>query len=129
MFIDAYDEPPLVALTYLTGECNYGGRVTDDRDRRLILSLLSIFYCSDVIDDDNYKLSTSGLYSVPASGSYETFLAYIRSLPHTPHPEVIIDTPTHRHTCGKDKQGIVMETLNRNVSLIIITSIKNVLHF
>lgn len=55
MFVDQYDEPPLEALNYLTGECNYGGRVTDDRDRRLILSLLSLFYCKEVIEDDHYR--------------------------------------------------------------------------
>ena len=48
MFIDQYHDTPLTALTYLTGECNYGGRVTDDRDRRLIVSLLNIFYCKEV---------------------------------------------------------------------------------
>ena len=55
MFMNDYDELPLDALTYLTGECNYGGRVTDDKDRRLLLSLLSIFYTAAVIDDDNYR--------------------------------------------------------------------------
>lgn len=55
MFLNDYDEIPLEALTYLTGQCNYGGRVTDDWDRRLLLSLLSIFYCQDIYTTDKHK--------------------------------------------------------------------------
>lgn len=51
MFLTDYTETPFVALTYLAGECNYGGRVTDDKDRRLILSLLSTFYNEAVTRD------------------------------------------------------------------------------
>lgn len=48
MFLTEYAETPLEALNYLAGECNYGGRVTDDKDRRLLLSLLSIYYNEEV---------------------------------------------------------------------------------
>lgn len=102
MFINDYKKPPLEALMYLTGECNYGGRVTDERDRRLIISLLSIFYCADVISNDDYKLSSSGQYYVPSEGDHDTYTAYIRSLPLLPHPEVGIPSqhksPRYRQT-------------------------------
>jgi dynein heavy chain len=55
MFLNEYEDIPLDALTYLAGQCNYGGRVTDDWDRRLLVSLLSIYYAKDTIENDSHK--------------------------------------------------------------------------
>jgi len=73
MFLNDYEELPLEALTYLTGQCNYGGRVTDDKDRRLLLSLLSIFYTPQIVDDDSY------MYWYP-SLSFSSFVLHLNGL-------------------------------------------------
>uniref|UniRef100_A0A8B9YXV7 Dynein axonemal heavy chain 3 n=1 Tax=Bos mutus grunniens TaxID=30521 RepID=A0A8B9YXV7_BOSMU len=87
MFLNDYKEVPFDALTYLTGECNYGGRVTDDKDRRLLLSLLSMFYCKE-IEQDHYFLAPGDTYYIPPHGSYQSYIDYLRNLPITAHPEV-----------------------------------------
>ncbi|XP_045771343.1 dynein axonemal heavy chain 3 isoform X1 [Maniola jurtina] len=88
MFLTEYSETPFDALNYLAGECNYGGRVTDDKDRRLILSLLSIFYNDHVTTDPNYSFSASGDYRIPASMEYGAVLEHVRALPTAAKPEV-----------------------------------------
>ncbi|KAM4632527.1 dynein axonemal heavy chain 3 [Discoglossus pictus] len=87
MFLNEYEVVPFEALTYLTGECNYGGRVTDDKDRRLLLSLLSIFYSKD-IQQEKYRLSPGDTYYVPPYGTYQSCVDYIRRLPIITMPEV-----------------------------------------
>lgn len=42
-------------------EINYGGRVTDDKDVRLIKTILRNYVCSEALDV-GYKYSKSGVY-------------------------------------------------------------------
>jgi dynein heavy chain, axonemal len=53
--IDTFDDVPFRALSYLTGECNYGGRVTDDWDRRTLKTILKDFYNEAVLVDYKYQ--------------------------------------------------------------------------
>jgi dynein heavy chain len=44
MFLNEYEQIPYEALNYMAAEANYGGRVTDPLDRRLIKIILKRFY-------------------------------------------------------------------------------------
>ena len=48
-------------LKYTAGHINYGGRVTDDWDRRCIMNILNDFY-SPTVMKEGYKFSESGIY-------------------------------------------------------------------
>ncbi|KAG7228180.1 hypothetical protein INR49_013343 [Caranx melampygus] len=88
LFVNEYDEVPFEAITYLTGECNYGGRVTDDWDRRLLMTILADFYNTDVIETYCYPFSPSGEYFAPPKTCYEEYIEFIKQLPFSQHPEV-----------------------------------------
>ena len=51
----------LQVLKYTAGHINYGGRVTDDWDRRCIMNILEDFYSQAALKTD-YKFSESGIY-------------------------------------------------------------------
>lgn len=53
------------------GECNYGGRVTDDKDRRLMVSLLKNYYNPNVVTENQYAFSASKVYHVPQDTSLQ----------------------------------------------------------
>ena len=55
-FLEEQEIVPWDALNYATGHINYGGRVTDDWDRRCIMSVLSIYMVPSVLSDD-YRFS------------------------------------------------------------------------
>ncbi|XP_034174982.2 dynein heavy chain at 36C [Osmia lignaria lignaria] len=88
IFLDQYDDVQYTALKYLTGECNYGGRVTDEWDRRTLNTILTKFYCPGVIEKQKYQFDPSGIYFVPVVTTHTEFLDYIKSFPMATAPSV-----------------------------------------
>lgn len=88
MFLNEYDEVQFVALRYLTGECNYGGRVTDDWDRRCLNTILRKFYTPQILDDKDYKFDPTGTYYAPEEKEYDAYLNYTKELPMLTKPAV-----------------------------------------
>ena len=53
-----------ILVRYLAADCNYGGRVFDSFDRRLLKNLLKRRFNVDLCREQTYQLSESGMYKV-----------------------------------------------------------------
>ncbi|XP_073398257.1 dynein axonemal heavy chain 6 [Dendrobates tinctorius] len=78
---------PWDALTYITGEITYGGRVTDAWDQRCLRTILRRFFSPETLED-NYVYSNSGIYFSPDADSLQYYKDYIENLPLTDDPEI-----------------------------------------
>uniref|UniRef100_A0A8D2LID0 Dynein axonemal heavy chain 1 n=1 Tax=Varanus komodoensis TaxID=61221 RepID=A0A8D2LID0_VARKO len=88
MFLDEYDDIPYKVLKYTAGEINYGGRVTDDWDRRCIMNILEDFYNPDVLIPE-HSYSESGIYKqINTTYDLNGYMQYIKSLPLNDMPEI-----------------------------------------
>jgi len=88
VMLSKYEKIPYSALLYLTGECNYGGRVTDLWDVRILSYLLSDFYNDDILYD-HYRFSSLPQYFAPADSLYiDDYIGYIDKLPPVDSTEV-----------------------------------------
>lgn len=72
-------------VCYMLGEVMYGGRVTDDFDKRLLVTFTNVWF--------NESLLMPGFefhkgYRVPMSRNLQTYTDYINSLPVNDTPEV-----------------------------------------
>ena len=87
------DDPiPWASLKYLIGEAMYGGRVTDDYDRRVMMTYLAE-YMGDFIFDVNQKFffakSDNFNYEIPDDGPFDNYVKAINEMPITYSPEII----------------------------------------
>ncbi|KAK7907430.1 hypothetical protein WMY93_016042 [Mugilogobius chulae] len=94
MFLDEYQNVPYKVLKYTAGEINYGGRVTDDWDRRCLLSILEDFYCPAVLEADHIYCPSGVYRQIDTSLDVKGYLAYISGLPINDTPEILVSMTT-----------------------------------
>jgi len=78
---------PWDALTFITGEITYGGRVTDAWDQRCLRAILKTFFSPETLEP-GYKYSPSGVYFSPDADSIQAYRDYVESLPFSDEPEI-----------------------------------------
>jgi len=80
MFLTENSYVPYDAIQFIVGQISYGGRVTDDWDRRCVTVALLQLVTPEVLKD-GHKFSQSGVYYPPPIGSLDQFKEYVESLP------------------------------------------------
>ena len=68
-------------------QINYGGRVTDDNDRRLLMCILGRCYSPEALVE-GHPFTPSGTYRSPLDADHSAYVAHIRALPQRDEPEV-----------------------------------------
>ena len=89
--VESFEEVPFKALRYLTGLCNYGGRVTDDRDRRALATILDDFYNEEVTQEPTYYIVNERFkkYHIFRGETAKEYLEYAKHLPDEESPQLM----------------------------------------
>jgi dynein heavy chain len=110
MFLEEQDEIPWDALRYVCGQINFGGRVTDDWDRRALMSILGRFFTPGILTEA-YKFSPSGTYYAPAEGPIGSYVEYLSTLPNNEDPEIFGMHENANITFQRKETNKVLETV------------------
>ncbi|XP_077196785.1 dynein axonemal heavy chain 14 isoform X2 [Paroedura picta] len=88
ILLDKQEDVPWAALHYLTGEVVYGGRITDDWDRRCLLSILNCF-CDPSLLKENFAYTRDCVYRpISEADTLKDCRAYLQTLPESDSAEL-----------------------------------------
>ncbi|XP_026551198.1 dynein heavy chain 14, axonemal [Pseudonaja textilis] len=88
VLLEKHQRIPWTALHYLTGEVTYGGHVTDNWDRRCLLSILDNFYNPSVLEEDFVYTADEVYRPISEVDSLKDCRTYLQSLPEVDSPEI-----------------------------------------
>ncbi|XP_076295130.1 dynein heavy chain 2, axonemal kl-2 [Lasioglossum baleicum] len=106
VYLDEYPITPWDSLKYLIAGVCYGGHVTDDWDRRLLMTYVQFYFNEDALNVPNYRLSSLPAYYIPRDASLESYRDFISVLPNIDKPEAFGQHSNADITC------LIMETRN-----------------
>jgi len=121
IYLDEYAVTPWESLKYLIAGVSYGGHVTDDWDRRLLMTYIQQYFTDDVLTVPNYRLSSLTTYYVPREGSLESYHDFIAILPSIDKPEAFGQHPNADIACLITEAKDMFETL-MNIQMEIISA-------
>jgi dynein heavy chain len=109
-FLNLFDDIPFKVIHFLTYDVHYGGRVTDDKDRRTMCNILDDFVNPNVMADD-YSFSPSGDYKSLVPGNKQYYLDQIKEFAGVPNPEIFGLHPNADITCASDELARMFSTI------------------
>ena len=113
VLLDEYPEnTPFKALQYLIGEANYGGRVTDEWDRKLLGVYVNSFFCPDMLNQDKFLLSDLSEYYIPEDGDLASYHSFIEKLPSIDNPAAFGQHPTAEISSQIEEANCLLDTVS-----------------
>ena len=111
-YLHAYEETPWDALRYLIAEANYGGRVTDDMDRRVLKTYMDQFFSQEAVSPDPFPLSKSGTYYIPEDTDLQGYKNYIQHvLPTQDDSEAFGQHPNADISSQVEETNVLLDTI------------------
>uniref|UniRef100_A0A3Q3FTJ5 Dynein, axonemal, heavy chain 5 like n=1 Tax=Labrus bergylta TaxID=56723 RepID=A0A3Q3FTJ5_9LABR len=97
-----------VTVRYMLAEVQYGGRVTDDYDKRLLKCFARVWFSKKMFD--NLFCFYTG-YKIPVCKTVEKYMEYIESLPTADSPQALGLHPNADITYQTNTSAEVLETV------------------
>jgi len=110
LLLEDYDTLPFKVIRVLITDVNYGGRVTDDWDRRYMTSMIKVFQNPEMWDPE-YSFSASGLYKSVEANDIEGYLEEIEKFPTEAGPEAFGFHENAEITCATDEANSMLSKI------------------
>uniref|UniRef100_UPI0037E892BB dynein axonemal heavy chain 8-like n=1 Tax=Semicossyphus pulcher TaxID=241346 RepID=UPI0037E892BB len=97
-----------VTVRYMLAEVQYGGRVTDDYDKRLLQCFARVWFSKKMFDP-SFSFYTG--YKVPVCKTVQEYMEYIQSLPSVDSPQALGLHPNADITYQTNTSAEVLDTI------------------